>query len=335
MNNIIAVFQPFRCPNCHTFFNRTFNLERHLTKCSERVKIVHLKNVYQTQETLSDELYSFGTENNNEQTLFKNLAIIDFESICLQEESFKDTETRKWIGKHIPISVSISSNLVKEPFFLCNADPHHLVTSSIGALEILAPQSKTKLKNLFFDIKPTIKIKLGSILEKPTQRHNRRKQADLDDCDGETCTSTQLLQVQKKQLIDLQEHLERYCNVLPVFGFNSAKYDLNLIKSYSLPTLVKEDNIEPTVIKKANQFISFKFGDIQLLGIMIFLGGATSLDSFLRAYKTSETKGFYPTNDLVTPTNCKIQNFPRMMFSTVTFAAATLSKPKTRTMLND
>ena len=61
-----------------------------------------------------------------------------------------------------------------------------------------------------------------------------------------------------------------------------------------LPILVNERNIEPTVIKKANQFISFKFGDNQLLDITNFLGGATSLDSFLKAYKTSETKGFFP-----------------------------------------
>ena len=66
----------------------------------------------------------------------------------------------------------------------------------------------------------------------------------------------------KNQLFDLQESLERYCDVLPVSGFNSANYDLNLIKSYLLPILVNEREIEPTVIKKANQFTSFKFGDI-------------------------------------------------------------------------
>ena len=79
-----------------------------------------------------------------------------------------------------------------------------------------------------------------------------------------------------------------------MFGFNSAKYDLNLIKPYLVPILVNERDIETTVIKKANQFISFKFGDIQLLDIMNFLGGATSLDSILKAYKTLETKGFFP-----------------------------------------
>ena len=269
-------------------------MERHLTTCSERVENIYPRNIYQIRETLFDKLDSFGINYTSEQKLFKNLLIFDFESICVQEETFRDTITITWIGKHVPISVSIFSNLVEEPIFLCNSDPHHLVASCNGALENLALQSKAKMKNLFLDIKTTIKIKLGIILEKLTQRHNRREQAHLDDCDKEICASTQFLQIQKIQLIYLQESPERYCNVLPVFGFNSAKYDLNLVKSYLLPILVNERDIEPTVIKKANQFISFKLGDFQLLDTMNFLGGATSLDSSLKAYKTSETKIFFP-----------------------------------------
>ena len=61
-----------------------------------------------------------------------------------------------------------------------------------------------------------------------------------------------------------------------------------------MPILVNERQIERTVIKKANQFVSFKLGDVQLLDIMNFLGGATSLHSFLKAYKTEETKVFFP-----------------------------------------
>ena len=61
-----------------------------------------------------------------------------------------------------------------------------------------------------------------------------------------------------------------------------------------LPFLVIEQDFELTVIKKANQLVSFKFGDIHLLDITNFLGGATSLNSFLKAYKTKETKGFFP-----------------------------------------
>ena len=116
---------------------------------------------------------------------------------------------------------------MEEPIFICNSDPHHPVAIFIGALKNLASQSNAKMKNLFHDIETLIKIKLGSILEKITQRHKQRKSASFDmsqdDCDNEICASTQYLQIQKNQLIDLQVSLERYCNVLPVFGFNSAK----------------------------------------------------------------------------------------------------------------
>ena len=137
----------------------------------------------------------------------------------------------------------------------------------------------------------------------------------------------------KNHIIDLQESPERYCKVLPVFGFNSAKYDLNLIKSYSLPILVNERDIEPTVINKANQFISFKFSHIQLLDIMNFLGKATNLDSSLKAYKTSERKRVFPYEWFDHPDKMQNTDVPHMTLSTVNFVSVTLLKPYTRTML--
>ena len=164
------------------------------------------------------------------------------------------------------------------------------------------------MKLKFLDKETAIKSKLTRTLDSLNERRCRNERVFefedhcFEDDNGEEDASTQFLQMQKNQLIELQEHLERYCHVLPVFychvlpvfGFNSAKYDFNLIKSYLLPILINEGNMEPIVIKKANQFVSFKFGDVQLLDIMNFLGGATSLDSFLKAYKTAETKGFFP-----------------------------------------
>ena len=101
-------------------------------------------------------------------------------------------------------------------------------------------------------------------------------------------------ELRKINFLDYNNHFERYVITLPVFVSNSGKYDLNLIKSYLLPYLIHERDIQPTVIKKANHFVSFKFGDVQFPDILNFLGGATSLDSFIKAYKTSDTKGFFP-----------------------------------------
>ena len=48
------------------------------------------------------------------------------------------------------------------------------------------------------------------------------------------------------------------------------------------------------MVEEANQFVSFKFGDVQLLNIMNIRGGEASLDSFLKAYEISKTKVFFP-----------------------------------------
>ena len=77
------------------------------------------------------------------------------------------------------------------------------------------------------------------------------------------------------------------------------------------PILVNERGIEPAVIKKANKFVSFKFGDLQLFDIMNFPGGATSFDSFLKAYKTKETKGFFPYEWFECPEKLKNKELPR------------------------
>ena len=53
---------------------------------------------------------------------------------------------------------------------------------------------------------------------------------------------------QKNHLIDSMQHPERYAITLPVFGFNSGRYDINLIKSQLIPYLINEKEIETSVI---------------------------------------------------------------------------------------
>ena len=260
VDNFHALSKAFRCPTCDSYFQKTGNLERHLVRCSERVKHIYPKNVYHFRETLFDKLNSFDIQYTDYQKLFTNLAVFDFESICVPEEKFKNTETTTWIGEHVPISVSISSSLIPIPIFICNSNPRDLVESFIDAVESLATQSKDQMKLKFLEIKTAIKSKLARTLESLNERRcrNQRVFEFEDHCFGDDNevkdASTQFLQMQKNQLIELQEHLERYCNVLPVFGFNSAKYEINLIKSYLLPILINERNREPIVIEKPTNF---------------------------------------------------------------------------------
>ena len=86
-----------------------------------------------------------------------------------------------------------------------------------------------------------------------------------NDVENKNCASTQTLQTHRNQLIEIQVLLERYCNVISVFGFDSEKYDLNLITCCLQSILVNERDSEPAVLKTANQCISFKFADFRIL----------------------------------------------------------------------
>ena len=98
------------------------------------MEIVYPRNLYQIRENLFDKLDPSDIKYTSGQKLFESLAIFDFESVCVQEQTFKDTNTAIWIGKRVSICVFASSNLVGEPFFHCTSNPHHLVASFIGPL---------------------------------------------------------------------------------------------------------------------------------------------------------------------------------------------------------
>ena len=90
-----------------------------------------------------DKLVGFGIKYEEDQKLFKNLAVFDFESICVPSNELKDTNTTIWIGKHVLIS-----SLLQEAFF-CNKGPKTLIVSFFVALEKLASKSKAEIFQKF------------------------------------------------------------------------------------------------------------------------------------------------------------------------------------------
>ena len=168
--NIHALFKALCSSNSDTYFQETRDMERHLVRCIDRMKHIYTKNAYQLRQTFSDQLDSFDIQYTDDQKLFNNLAVFDSGSICLPEEKFKNTEMTTWIGKHVPISVPLSSNLIAMPFFLCNSNPRVFVESFNAAVEGLATQSKTQMKWKCLEAETTIKSKRTRTLESLNER---------------------------------------------------------------------------------------------------------------------------------------------------------------------
>ena len=139
------------------------------------------------------------------------------------------------------------------------------------------------------------KIEFGSILETLGQRHTREKR-NTSFTKGvlkktAMIAALQLLSSKTKiQVTNMQDHLQRYCDVLLVIGCNSAKCDKLSITSDLIAILINEPDFGPVVT--ANYCILFKMWDIQLLDIMSYPRETTSLDYFMRHTNLEKQKLF-------------------------------------------
>ena len=100
---------------------------------------------------------------------------------------------------------------------------------------------------------------------------------------------------------------------LPVIGFNSRKYDMNVIKQFFVPYLLKpskqEDNDDKDeyideedddddetgfVIKRPHTFMCFTTKKLKFIDVTNYLAPGFSYDKYLRAYGCELQKGHFP-----------------------------------------
>ena len=127
--------------------------------------------------------------------------------------------------------MSVSSNLFGKPVFLSNSSSKDLVGSFTDALYGLATHTNAQRKLKFLENETSVKEKLNQLFSFIDQRRSRINPVMEFEhgCfkEQEHDASKQYLLTQKNQLTDLQNQLEKCCNVLSLFGFNSAKSDMN------------------------------------------------------------------------------------------------------------
>ena len=292
VNDINKFFQKFRCPSCDVFFNHSGHFNRHLKTCKERVKNIYPRGAYSLWETLFGKLDNFSIAYPEDYNLFRKFVVFVFEAICVQSVEANNTVTTSWIGTHIPVSVSIFSKLLDEPVFLCKNDPNRLIISFVAQLETLAAKNEADWRPKFLAVEAEIKTRLSDVSSR--LQIISETQPNISSETGDSNATKNFLRIQQKQLLDLQRHINNYVDTLPVFGFNSGKYDLNLIKAYLIPHLLNDRAIQPTVIKKQINLFPPNSVIFSFSIFFYFLGGATSLDSFLEAYQPEETKGYFP-----------------------------------------
>ena len=169
-----------------------------------------------------------------------------------------------------------------------NSDPHHLVAMFTGTFELLASQGKTKSKN-FCSWYPDNRN------DKTMQRLGET--LPMSWCTGaseKTWHESSWMWERKLCIYTVPANTKKSMNRSPgilgtflqyvtcVYFQHSKKwsqFNQNLFATH----FFNEQKVEPTVINKANQVISFKILNFELMDIGKFHAGTTSLDFLLKA----------------------------------------------------
>ena len=119
------------------------------------------KKAYQHSEALFDKLRAFDIEIVELKMFFNDFAIFDFESFYEKEYSSVDAEIIFWVGKQEPISVSVASNTLQEPIFLCSNEHHSLGSTLVSTIEFFAVRSRLEMLLNFHVFGATVKDDLN------------------------------------------------------------------------------------------------------------------------------------------------------------------------------
>ena len=104
------------------------------------------------------------------------------------------------------------------------------------------------------------------------------------------------LKVNLKLLTKLQKDLTKFCDELPILGFNSARYDLNLIKTKMIRVLKQRQskNKDSFIVKRNNSYVCISLNCFKFLDVSQYLAPGFSYSAFLKAYDCTQRKGFFP-----------------------------------------
>jgi hypothetical protein len=263
------------CKTCGNTFKDSLDLKRHIPTCEDfkqSDKFVKFSQVYEPKRNLIIELNEiFNTDYDFK---FEPVIVYDFEALVLPFDNSKVKEKKKKdevedktkiTNEQRAVSVSICSNI--EGY----ETPKCIINESV----------ETLFKEMFDYLKKITEKAVGLMREKYNDLIEIIE--SLDDGIFKDSYYKQLL---------------NYTETVPVIGFNSGKYDINLNINEFMRELLKLKRTEEEEIfsiKNGNTFKVLKCGNLMFLDICQYLPPTYNLDAYIKAFnKDGLKKGIFP-----------------------------------------
>jgi len=205
--------------------------------------------------------------------------VYDFEAILFDIDQVRGAST-KFTNRHQAVSVSVCDSLTNQVRCFVNETPKTLLEEMFNYIHEVSAKIRAYNYSKFKKLAMRIKFKLSSLLkanptimEGITLANMKKKMVENDKLKA---FNNQKVRFEKD--IDL---LEELCAQAPLIGFNSGRYDLNLVKN-DLFAVLGAENIKMVI--KNPSYMCISTNDLKILDISNYLPPATTYDKYLKTY---------------------------------------------------
>ena len=268
----------YRCRKCgDSLWKRPWELHRHESTCEAGVNRIYKGGVYRPPSSVFERLDDEGVVVSDSLRFYPYRATFDFECFFTGDNLPADTDHVQWVARHVPLSVSVASNVPGyEPAlcFVTDGDADKLVGCMMTRLNTISDAAFASLLPLYADV-------LADLDARKYAWEEDIKEAEEEEVEGGRNNPYKTLIGQ----------LLGWLRQLPVIGFNSGKYDLNMIKRSFVPLLISNN---AAVIKRQNTYMCLSTTNLKFLDIVNYLAPGVSYDKYLKAYGCDLQKGHFP-----------------------------------------
>ena len=294
ISNLNAYTQKYQCPSCQMHFKYVQSMKRHSLKCQGRTKHRFPGGFYSSPKTIFDKLEEYGIVVPAEERIFPWFLVFDFEAMLTPAQESK-SDKLTWTAEHVPISVSICSNVegFKTPHCIIEPNTNELVAQMVQYMSQISDKSyelaKAKFSKAFAKLDRVIQSEL------PLTKDPDDDESFLEELVTDSNEWQKQEEMHIKQRKKLRDELDSYCRQIPCISFNGSKYDLNLIKKYLAVHLKMHDSKTIFTVKRNSQYACLSNENFKFLDITQYLSITPHLSKHLMS---KNQKFFSPTNGL-------------------------------------
>ncbi|KAG2986528.1 hypothetical protein PC118_g7779 [Phytophthora cactorum] len=287
IKNIDMLQSKYQCSKCEMIFVSSTKLRDHTKNQCELVNIESFPaepTIYRPpSNTIRPMLTKYSIKGIDQ--YLDHYLVYDFEAI-LKPTATQHGENTVFTNEHIPVSVSVADSLTEEVSCFVNDDPKVLLTDMfkyIGDVSVKIQQYNVNKYKLL--LQKIINAHGLTGMEIPGAKLGKTyKMSDVDSWIGEgkygsffDFHSSLGFGKQRSDYGRIKQQLDQ----VPVLGFNSGRYDINLIKN-DLFAVIGTDNIKSVITNPS--YMCIATSDMKMLDISNYVPAGTSYAKYLSTY---------------------------------------------------